>query len=280
KAKKCVRLKMEKLFGIELKFMLVTQKSDGFEHTVDFLNALPIRAAQELQENILSSYSCWSKNVNIPMPKVVVNAVKGNNLNAVEASACWDWKPKVKVLDHVTKNNSASIIKKKFNYVDAQGRSKVNTAGSKLMLLGIHLLLLFWSTAMAKTINEEEHIHARVDGKKVIITEASIRRDLQLADEEDKYVKGMSNHKRIYISPSHTKKIFGNMRRVGKGFSGRITPLFPTMMVQSEMGEGSAIPIDPYHTPTISQASSSLPQKTHKPRKLQERSLKYLSLVT
>nr|GEU56620.1 hypothetical protein [Tanacetum cinerariifolium] len=42
----------------------------------------------------------------------------------------------------------------------------------------------FWSTAMAKTINGEAQIHARVDGKNVIITEASIRRDIQLADEE------------------------------------------------------------------------------------------------
>nr|GEY03193.1 hypothetical protein [Tanacetum cinerariifolium] len=42
----------------------------------------------------------------------------------------------------------------------------------------------FWSTAMAKTINGEAHLHARVDGKKIIITEASIRRDLQFVDEE------------------------------------------------------------------------------------------------
>nr|GEV03068.1 AMP-binding, conserved site-containing protein [Tanacetum cinerariifolium] len=42
----------------------------------------------------------------------------------------------------------------------------------------------FWSTPMAKTINGEAHIHSRVDGKKVRITEASIRRDVQLADEE------------------------------------------------------------------------------------------------
>nr|GEZ43068.1 hypothetical protein [Tanacetum cinerariifolium] len=41
-----------------------------------------------------------------------------------------------------------------------------------------------WSIVVAKTINGEAQIHARVDGKKVIITEASIRRDLQLADEE------------------------------------------------------------------------------------------------
>ncbi|GJW13075.1 ribonuclease H-like domain-containing protein [Tanacetum coccineum] len=38
--------------------------------------------------------------------------------------ACWVWKPKTKVLDHVSKHNSASITLKKFDYVDAQGRSK------------------------------------------------------------------------------------------------------------------------------------------------------------
>ncbi|GJX28662.1 hypothetical protein Tco_0236741 [Tanacetum coccineum] len=48
----------------------------------------------------------------------------------------------------------------------------------------------------------------------------------------DKQVDGMASHKRIYIAPSHTKKIFGNMRRVGKGFSGRETPLFQIMVKQ------------------------------------------------
>nr|GEU48775.1 hypothetical protein [Tanacetum cinerariifolium] len=42
----------------------------------------------------------------------------------------------------------------------------------------------FWSTAMAKTINGEVQIYARVDGKEIVITESSVRRDLQLADEE------------------------------------------------------------------------------------------------
>ncbi|GJU59226.1 hypothetical protein Tco_1236992 [Tanacetum coccineum] len=62
--------------------------------------------------------------VNAARPKAVVNVVKGNNVNAVKASACWVWKPKTKVLDHVSKHNSASITLKKFDYVDAQGRSK------------------------------------------------------------------------------------------------------------------------------------------------------------
>ncbi|GJU04826.1 putative ribonuclease H-like domain-containing protein [Tanacetum coccineum] len=62
--------------------------------------------------------------VNTARPEAVVNAVQGNNGNAVKASACWVWKPKTKVLDHVSKHNSASITLKKFDYIDAQGRSK------------------------------------------------------------------------------------------------------------------------------------------------------------
>ncbi|GJW28433.1 hypothetical protein Tco_0045308 [Tanacetum coccineum] len=204
----------------------------------------------------------------------------------------------------------------------------------------------FWATVKVKTINGEVQLQAIVHEKKIIITEASVRRDLQLNDEEgmdclpnatifeefirigyeklsqkhtfykaffsrqwkylihtifqclsakttawnefsrtmastitclatnqkfnfskyifesmvknlenmsgkflmyprfvqvflEKQLEGMSNHKRIYVTPSHTKKIFGNMRRVGKGFSRRETTLFLTMMVQAqeEMGK-------------------------------------------
>ncbi|GKC69148.1 hypothetical protein Tco_1115031, partial [Tanacetum coccineum] len=79
----------------------------------------------------------------------------------------------------------------------------------------------------------------------------------------DDQLEGMAPHDEIYIAPFHTKKICANMRRLGKGFSGRETPLFPTMMVQAqaEMGEGLANPTDPHHTPTIIQPSTSQPQK-------------------
>ncbi|GJZ71946.1 hypothetical protein Tco_0635797, partial [Tanacetum coccineum] len=84
----------------------------------------------------------------------------------------------------------------------------------------------------------------------------------------EQQLEDLSTHKRIYVAPTHTKKIFTNMRRVGKGFSRRVTPLFPTIVVQNqaELGEGSANPTDPHHTPTIIE-SSSQPQKTQKPRK-------------
>ncbi|GJQ93497.1 ribonuclease H-like domain-containing protein [Tanacetum coccineum] len=195
-------------------------------------------------------------------------------------------------------------------------------------------------------------LQALVDGKKIIVTEASIRSDLQLDDEEgidclqnatifeeltrissktnawnefsstmasaiiclatnqkfifskyifeimvknlenvsgkflmyprfvqvflDKQLEGMQSHKRIYDAPSHTKKIFGNMKRAGKGFSGRVTPLFPTMVVkaQEEMGEGSANPTDPHYTPTIIQPSISQPQKKQRSRRSKRKDTK------
>nr|GEV96259.1 putative ribonuclease H-like domain-containing protein [Tanacetum cinerariifolium] len=42
----------------------------------------------------------------------------------------------------------------------------------------------YWDSAKVKTVNEDVHIRALIDGKKIIVTEASIRRDLQLQDTE------------------------------------------------------------------------------------------------
>ncbi|GJU81807.1 uncharacterized mitochondrial protein-like protein [Tanacetum coccineum] len=185
-------------------------------------------------------------------------------------------------------------------------------------------------TAKAKTVNGEVQIQALVDGKKVIVTETSVRRALRLKDAKgtelpnatifdelermgyenltqkltfykaffspqwkclihiilqclsdkttawnefsstmastiilflDKQVEGMTKHKETYVTPSH--------KREGKGFSGRVTPLFQTMMVRApeELGEGSEIPTDPQHIPTIIQPSTSQPQKKQPRRK-------------
>ncbi|GKD01776.1 hypothetical protein Tco_1172050 [Tanacetum coccineum] len=37
----------------------------------------------------------------------------------------------------------------------------------------------FWSTAKTKTVNNETQIHAKVKGKTIVISESSVRRDLQ-----------------------------------------------------------------------------------------------------
>ncbi|GKB33642.1 hypothetical protein Tco_0873043 [Tanacetum coccineum] len=287
------------------------------------------------------------KNVNAARPKAVVNAVrpkavlkavKGNQEKGVIDSRC---------SRHMARNMSyltdfeeidgryvAFGGNPKGGKITGRGRIKTGTkacddAGINLLLLGKvnaarHKLTTaveinptiytscieqFWATVKVKTINREVQLQALVDGKKIIVTEAFVRGDLQLNDEEgmdclpnatifeeltrmgmvknldnagkflmyprfvlvflDKQLEGMSSHKRIYVTPSHTKKIFGNMKRVGKGFSGRETPLFPTMVVQNQanMGEGSAIPTDPHLTPTIIQLSTSKPQRKQRPRK-------------
>ncbi|GKD19622.1 hypothetical protein Tco_1208780, partial [Tanacetum coccineum] len=63
------------------------------------------------------------------------------------------------------------------------------------------------------------------------------------------------------------------MKREGKGFFGRVPPLFQTMMVQApkEVGEGSSVPTDPHHTSTTTQPSISRPQKKQKPRRKQKK---------
>ncbi|GJV52568.1 hypothetical protein Tco_1448309 [Tanacetum coccineum] len=209
-----------------------------------------------------------------------------------------------------------------------------------------------WATVKVKTVNGEVQLQALVDGKKIVITESTIRIDLQLEDAEgtdclpnatifeqltlmgakttawnefsstmasaviclatnqkfnfSKYilesmvknlenvsgkfwmylrfvqvfvnqqVGNMSNHKRIYVTPSHTKKIFRNMKREGKGFSGRVTLLFPTIMVQAqeEMGEGLANPTDPHHTPIITQPSHHNPRRNKNLGSQRERTLR------
>nr|GEV76175.1 reverse transcriptase domain-containing protein [Tanacetum cinerariifolium] len=99
-----------------------------------------------------------SKTVSTARPKAVVNAVKGNLVNAVKASTCWVWKPK-------TKGKSVRLIMKE---------SCVKNKQSDL------------ATVKAKTITGEVQLQALMDGKKVIITESTVRRDLQLEDAEAK----------------------------------------------------------------------------------------------
>ncbi|GJZ08922.1 hypothetical protein Tco_0543205 [Tanacetum coccineum] len=113
-----------------------------------------------------------------------------------------------------TDKNVADLLTKAFD-----NGIGVNTGDSKLMLLDINLLLL-------GKVNAARH---------KLTTAVEIFLDNQL--------EGMAPHDEIYIAPSHTKKIFANMRRSGKGFSGRETSLFPTMMVQAqaEMGEDEAV---------------------------------------
>nr|GEZ29674.1 hypothetical protein [Tanacetum cinerariifolium] len=52
-----------------------------------------------------------------------------------------------------------------------------------------------------------------------------------------KQVGDHSTHTTKYTSPALTQKVFANMRRVGKGFSGVDTPLFEGMLVEQRVVE-------------------------------------------
>ncbi|GKE47751.1 hypothetical protein Tco_1479009, partial [Tanacetum coccineum] len=72
---------------------------------------------------------------------------------------------------------------------------------------------------------------------------------------------------KIHVNPSHTKKFFANIKRAGKDFSGKITPLFDTMMVQAseEVGEDLDHPTDSTQIPIVDQPyTSSQPNKKQK----------------
>ncbi|GJZ27995.1 retrovirus-related pol polyprotein from transposon TNT 1-94 [Tanacetum coccineum] len=188
-------------------------------------------------------------------------------------------------------------------------RHSLTTVRDNLMLLGITSYCWKPEESNGfEEIIDFLNIQALVDKKKVIISETSIRSDLKLDDAEgtdclptaiifvelermgakttswnefsstmasaiifflDKQLEGMSKHKGVYVTPSHTKKVFANMKRPSKGFSGRVTPLFSTMMVQAitYMGADSATPTDSHSIPIITQPSSSKPQKKKSRRK-------------
>nr|GEW24700.1 retrovirus-related Pol polyprotein from transposon TNT 1-94 [Tanacetum cinerariifolium] len=102
-----------------------------------------------------------------------------------------------------------------------------------------------------KKVNDVMRLQALIDRKKVIITEATVREALQLDDAESidclpneeiftelarmgEQVGDLSSHTTKYSSPALTQKVFANMRRIGKRFSGVETPLFKGMSVPQQ----------------------------------------------
>ncbi|GJZ36575.1 hypothetical protein Tco_0582766 [Tanacetum coccineum] len=115
----------------------------------------------------------------------------------------------------------------------------------------------FWNTAISKTLNSVNQIHAIVDGKVVVISESSVRSDLLFNDEDG-------------IACLTNDEIFENLALMGYEQlstkltfqKGKVTPLFDSMLVQNQApeGEGSTIPPEPQPTPSTSQPNVSEPQ--------------------
>nr|GEX20223.1 hypothetical protein [Tanacetum cinerariifolium] len=85
------------------------------------------------------------------------------------------------------------------------------------------------------------------------------------------------NHDELVNRFSNLEKVFANMKRVGTGISGDITPLFDTMMVQA-VEEVDNLPTVVQDIPIPDVPSSSQPQRKHKPRR-KERKETEVSLI-
>nr|GEX02453.1 ribonuclease H-like domain-containing protein [Tanacetum cinerariifolium] len=120
----------------------------------------------------------------------------------------------------------------------------------------------FWAMATIKKVNNVVQLRALINGKKVVVTEDVIRRDLHLDDADgveclpneeifaelarigrkfnfskyifDSMVRNVDSPSKflMYTSPALTQKVFANMQRVGKGLSGVKAHLFASMLVQ------------------------------------------------
>nr|GEV74345.1 xylulose kinase-1 [Tanacetum cinerariifolium] len=119
----------------------------------------------------------------------------------------------------------------------------------------------------------EDHLakfHKMADAKEILVKniEAGVPfyiflRFVQLI--VDHQLWDMSHHQDIYDNPLLSKKVFANMKRVGTGFYGVITPLFENMLVPATEEVGQAQ--DDVSIPT--EPSTSKPHKKHKSKKQQ-----------
>ncbi|GJR07834.1 hypothetical protein Tco_0790486 [Tanacetum coccineum] len=167
----------------------------------------------------------------------------------------------------------------------------------------------FWATAKVQKINDQKQIQALVDKKKIIINEDSIRRDLKLDDAKGStclpnatifeelarmgyekpsqsvkttawnefnstmasFIICLANNQKF----NYSKYILDHLE-TSKWFSGNVTPLFDTMMVQASeaVDEDLDHSADPDQTPINDQPlTSSNTQKKLKPRVKQRKEI-------
>ncbi|GKA74108.1 hypothetical protein Tco_0780410 [Tanacetum coccineum] len=275
------------------------KESDGFEGIIDFLNASSIRYALTVNPTIYTSCNkqFWAtakaKTVNgevhiqalVDGKKVIVTKTSVRRTLQLKDAEGTECLPNATIFAELERMGYENLTQKLTFYkafFSPQWKFLIHT-----ILQCLSAKTTAWnefSSTMASAIiclatNQKFNFSKYIFDNMVKNLEGGVKflmypRFVQVF--LDKQVEGMTKHKEIYVTPSHTKKVFANMKREGKGFSGRVTPLFQTMMVQApkELGEGSKIPTDPQHTPTINQPSLSQPPKKQKPRKTKKQNTK------
>ncbi|GJW67190.1 putative ribonuclease H-like domain-containing protein [Tanacetum coccineum] len=168
----------------------------------------------------------------------------------------------IQVLKIHTDDNVANLLTKAFDV-----SSSIHYALTISPVISTTFVEQFCTSAKSQTINNVRYINAKVAGKPVTISEASIRSDLHFDDVVG--IDSLNNHaifdaikfmglKNVPVPLDHfpihalSNKVFSFMVKKGKHFSGKVTPLFPNMLVQpiEDEGEGSERPSEPQPTPS------------------------------
>ncbi|GKB44058.1 hypothetical protein Tco_0889000, partial [Tanacetum coccineum] len=272
--------------SIKVAFLDKPKESEGFEQIIDFLNASSIRYA--LTVNPIIYTTCikqfWAtakvKTANgerqiqalVDKKRVIITEKNVRSDLMLEDAGGTECLPNDVIFEQLTLMGYQNLVQKLTfykAYFSSQWKFLIHT-----ILQCLSAKTTTWnefSSAMASAItclatNQKFNFSKYIFDNMVKNLEGRVKflmypRFLHVV--LDNQVEGMTKHKGIYVTPSHTKKVFANIKREGKGFSGKVTPLFQTMMVQApeDMGEDSAAPNDSHSIPIITQPSSSKPQK-------------------
>ncbi|GJT73486.1 hypothetical protein Tco_1032772 [Tanacetum coccineum] len=198
-------------------FLEKPKESDGFEGIIDFLNASSIRYALTIQALVDGK-------------KVIVTETsvrRALQLKDVEGTECL---LNATIFEQLTLMGYENLTQKLTFYkafFSPQWKFLIHT-----ILQCLSAKTTAWnefSSTMASAIiclatNQKFNFSKYIFDNMVKNLEGGVKflmypRFMQVF--LDKQFEGMNKHKEIYVTPSHTKKVFANMKREGKCFSGR-----------------------------------------------------------
>ncbi|GKE75055.1 hypothetical protein Tco_1537096 [Tanacetum coccineum] len=139
----------------------------------------------------------------------------------------------------------------------------------------VSLIKQFWQTATTRTLeNRDMEITATIDGKVKIVSEASIRRHLKLEDSDGLSTLPITNIFGQFALMSSKKTAWEQFSSniataiicLAKNRTFNFSKLIFDGMVKNQgqilQGEGSTIPVESHHTPTVAPSTS---QPNHSP---------------
>ncbi|GKA98749.1 hypothetical protein Tco_0826686 [Tanacetum coccineum] len=207
-----------------------------------------------------------------------------------------DFCPKYNMVAYLEKNKTNTEF---HQIMDFLTHSPIHFALTVSPIVSTLFVEQFWTTAKSRTINNTSYIDATVAGKPVTISEASIRSDLLFDDDDgidtlnnqaifdniqlmghldatkkfvmyprflqiflSKQLKNVPVPMDHFPVPTLTKKVLTFMVKKGKNFSGKVTPLFDSMLVQptEDEGEVSKRPSESQSIPSPTHPSEDQPE--------------------